>query len=241
MTDWPGEVRDADANIPVLASEERFHGAVWGVRSDTIEIHGHTVVRDLMVHPGAVGIMVLDDDDRVLLIRQYRHPIGQFFFEPPAGLLDKPDEDPLVAAQRELAEEAGLRARHWHVLVDFCNTPGGSTETFRCYLARGLSRLPEGRHQTGEAEEVDLPQAWLTLDDARLAVLDGRLQNPTTVTGVLAAWSARATGWDTLRPADAPWPRRERVVDSGRVYRMDRGHATGETPSPADRDIGSDL
>lgn len=220
MSEWTGEVRDSDEDVPILRSEDRFNGAVWGVRSDTIQIHGHTVVRDLMVHPGAVGVLVLDDDDKVLLIRQYRHPLGQFFFEPPAGLLDKPDEDPLVAAQRELAEEAGLAASSWHVLVDFCNTPGGSTETFRCYLARGLSRLPEGRHQTGEAEEVELPQAWLPLDEARAAVLDGRLQNPTTVTGVLAAWSARATGWDTLRPADSPWPRRLRAIDADRVFAL---------------------
>ena len=222
MNQWAGSVRDEDVDIPVTASVDRFRGQIWGVRSDDIQIYGHHVTRDFVVHTGAVGVIALDEHDRVLLVRQYRHPGGQYLFEPPAGLLDKATEDPLRAAQRELAEEAGFQASQWHVLVDFCNSPGGSSETFRCYLARGLAALPEGRHLTGEAEEVDLPQAWLTLDDARAAVLAGDLQNPTTVAGVLAAWSARQTDWDTLRPATAPWPRRQRVVSSGRSFNVER-------------------
>lgn len=215
--DWSGEVADAAAEVPIVESHLRHRGGVWDVRSDVIDFAGQRITRDVVVHPGAVGVLALDEADRVLLIRQYRHPVGRYLFEPPAGLLDHAGEQPLVAAKRELLEEAGYEAADWHVLVDFANSPGGSSETFRCYLARGLTAHPEGRQHTGEAEESDLPQAWLGLDEARTAVLAGRLQNPTTVVGVLAAWSARATGWDTLRPAEDPWPLREYVVDSGRT------------------------
>lgn len=217
MSEWTDEVADEAADVAILSSTDRFHGGVWDVRSDEIEFAGQEVVRDVMVHPGAVGVLALDDDDRVLLIRQYRHPVGWYLFEPPAGLLDKPGEDPLLAAQRELAEEAGYQADEWFVLVDFLNSPGGSSETFRCYLARGLSPIDGGRLFTGEAEETDLPRAWVPLDAARDAVLAGQLQNPTTVAGVLAAWVGRAGGWESLRPADSPWPVRDAVVASGRI------------------------
>lgn len=220
MSEWVGPVVDADADVPIVSSVPAFSGGIWDVRSDVIDFAGQRITRDLMVHPGAVGIMALDDEDRVLLIRQYRHPVGRYLFEPPAGLLDKPDEDPLAAAKRELAEESGFEAAEWHVLVDFANTPGGSSETLRCFLARGLTRLPGGRPLTGEAEEVDLPRAWVPLDEARRAVFAGDLANPTTVIGVLAAWASRATGWDTLRPPDSPWPMRDRVVASGRTARV---------------------
>ncbi|MCB9412928.1 MAG: NUDIX hydrolase [Actinobacteria bacterium] len=222
MSEWAGPVADADADVAILASTPRFRGGIWDVRSDELDFADQRVVRDLVVHPGAVGVVALDEDDRVLLVRQYRHPVGRYLFEPPAGLLDKPGEDPLLAAQRELAEEAGFTADEWHLLVDFANSPGGSSECFRCFLARGLRRLDGGRPATGEAEEVDLPRAWVSLDEARDLVLAGQLQNPTTVVGVLAAWSSRATGWDTLRPTDSPWPIRERVVSTGRTRRVDR-------------------
>lgn len=220
MSEWHGPAVDEVADTTIVESHPRFRGQVWEVRSDVIDFAGQRVVRDLMVHPGAVGVIALDDDDRVLLIRQYRHPVGWYLFEPPAGLLDKPGEDPLLAAQRELVEEAGYTADEWYLLVDFANSPGGSSETFRCYLARGLHPLESGRVITGEAEEMDLPHAWVPLDEARDAVLAGQLQNPTTVIGVLAAWSSRQTGWDTLRPTHSPWPIRDVVVATGRTNRL---------------------
>ncbi|MEZ5116513.1 MAG: NUDIX hydrolase [Candidatus Nanopelagicales bacterium] len=222
--DWTGPVADQVEPHAVVSMIERFRGRVWSVRSDTVDLgpdHEHPVVRDLVVHPGAVGVLALDDDDRVLLVRQYRHPVGMYLFEAPAGLLDVAGEDPWITAQRELAEEAGLVAARWHVLVDFLNSPGGSTETFRCFLARGLSPLPGGRPHTGEAEELHLPQAWVPLDEAKDLVLAGRLQNPTTGMGVLAAWAARAGGWRGLRPVDAPWPVRAAVLAAGRVFLPD--------------------
>ena len=111
-----------------------------------------------------------------------------------------------VAAVRELAEEADLRAERWDVLLDWFNSPGGSDEAFRLFLARGLSLVPEGERHTREEEEASMITAWVPLDEARDAVLAGRLHNPAAVTGVLAAWAARADGWAGLRPADAPWP-----------------------------------
>lgn len=218
--DWAGPVGDAVEAHPVVASVERFHGRIWSVRSDTVDFGrpgAEPVVRDLVVHPGAVGILALDAADRVLLVRQYRHPVGMYLFEPPAGLLDTGGESPLETARRELVEEAGLVAEDWHVLVDYFNSPGGTTEAFRCFLARGLSPAPGGRTHTGEAEEHDLPQAWVPLDEAVGLVLAGRLHNPTAVCGILAAAAARAGGWAALRPADAPWPSRDAVVATGRV------------------------
>jgi ADP-ribose pyrophosphatase len=116
-----------------------------------------------------------------------------------------------------LAEEAGLRADTWHVLIDFLNSPGGTSETFRCFLARGVEHLPEGREHTGEAEEAHLPQAWVPLDEAVGLVLSGRIQNPTATNGILAAATARSRGWSDLRPADAPWPVRQWVESLGNV------------------------
>ena len=204
-SEWAGPLRDQAYEAELLRRTEHFRGHVWAVASDEVRLPGGTIaVRDVVVHPGAVGVAAIDEDDRILLIRQFRHPVGGYLLELPAGLRDVPGEPPLETARRELAEEAGLTATQWHVLVDFFNSPGGSTEAFRCYLARGLARLPGGRPHTGEAEEADLPQAWVPLDEAVEAVLAGDLHNPTTVAGVLAAAAARDRGWRTLRAPDGP-------------------------------------
>lgn len=206
MTDetWRGEILDVSDPAQLLDSVERYDGSIWDVRTDRVRLPGGAVVeRDVVHHPGAVGILALDRDDRVLLIRQYRQPVGGYLFELPAGLRDVAEEHPLATAQRELAEEAGLMAARWDVLVDFYNSPGGSTEAFRCFLARELSDIDGGRPRTGEAEEHHLPQAWVPLVDAVDMVLEGRLHNPTSVAGVLAAAAARDRGWTTLRAADS--------------------------------------
>lgn len=216
QTDAPAVVDSFDPQ-PVSEQIERFSGLRWTVRSDTVLLqNGESVIRDLVVHPGAVGIIALDEQDRVLLNRQYRHPVGAYLWEPPAGLLDVAGEPPLECAQREFLEEAGLRAEHWWVLCDFCNSPGGSTEAFRCFLARGLSQVPGGR-PVGEAEEADLEPRWVPLEEAVGLVRDGSLQNPTAVTGIMTAYASRQDGWQGLRPADSPWPMREDLLATGRV------------------------
>jgi ADP-ribose pyrophosphatase len=214
---WTGPVADSAEPRPVTGSAVRFDGRVWSVITEDVDFGGASAARDLILHPGAVAVIALDDDERVLLIRQYRHAVGGYLFEPPAGLLDAPDEDPWATAVRELAEEAGYAAQEWHVLLDQFMTPGGSSEAIRVYLARGLSPLPEGREHTGEAEEAHLPRAWVPLDEARDLVLGGAVGSPTAVTGILGAWAARAAGWASLRPADAPWPARERLLAAQRV------------------------
>ena len=204
---WRGEVRDAYDPGELLDRAIRYDGRIWSVVTESVRLpDGMVVERDIVDHPGAVGIVALDSDDRVLLIRQYRQPVGGYLFELPAGLRDVAGEHPLATAQRELIEEAGYSAASWHVLVDFFNSPGGSTEAFRCYLARDLVEVDGGRPRTGEAEEAHLPRAWMDLDAAVDLVLRGALHNPTTVTGLLAAAAARDRDWRTLRPAgDDMW------------------------------------
>ena len=198
-------IHDTPAHLPVTRTDVIFDGRVWSVRRDLVQFPDSAVQRDVQVHPGAVVVLPLDDDDRVLMISQYRHPVSARLWELPAGLLDVADESPLATARRELAEEAGYRAEHWATLLDVVTSPGGSTERVRIYLARGLEPLPEGRWQTGEAEEADLPQEWVDLDDACDQALAGHLHNASTVAGLLAAQASRRAGWGTLRPADAPW------------------------------------
>src|SRR5699024_5294316 len=108
-------------------------------------------------------ILALDDEDRVLLIRQYRHPVRRRDWEIPAGLLDVAGEHPLATARRELAEEADLAATQWSVLAEFATSPGGSNELIRVYLARGLTELePFARTE----EEADIERRWVGLDAA---------------------------------------------------------------------------
>ncbi|MGB2737169.1 MAG: NUDIX hydrolase [Candidatus Nanopelagicales bacterium] len=222
---WTGRVEDAFLELPVISSEQRYEGHVWTIRTDTVDVGGHVVSRDVVVHTGAVAVLALNDSDNVYLLRQYRHPAGMALFEPPAGLLDVDGEPPLETAKREFAEEAGLVADSWHVLADFFNSPGGSTEILRIYLAQEVTPRPGGRVHTGEAEEVDMPGAWISLEEAVGLVLEGRLANPTAVVGILAAAAAKNRGWSSLRPADAPWPVRDYLVATGRVRtggRIDR-------------------
>lgn len=201
------ELRDVIGRRPVVSTELDFHGRVWDVVSDHVDLGAAgVVVRDYVRHPGAVGVLALDEDERVLLVHQYRHPVGMTLWELPAGLLDVDGEPPQEAVQRELAEEADLRASEWHTLIDWVLSPGGTSEAFRCYLARGVTPVPEAERHTREGEEHEMPSAWFPLDEVRDAVLAGRLHNPSLVVGVLTACAARDAGWSTLRPADAPWP-----------------------------------
>lgn len=201
-------VRDSRERFPVLRTEPRFRGRVIAVRTDEVRMpDGANVARDVVVHPGAVGVIALDDEERVLLVRQYRHPVGRMLWEPPAGILDVAGEPPLVTAQRELFEEAHYRAERWQVLVDAFTSPGMADEALRIYLARGLSPAQAERHR-GVHEEYDMPVDWVPLDEAVRKVLGGELHNPTAVMGILAAAVARRARFAGLRPAEAPWPER---------------------------------
>lgn len=211
-------IRDEFGALPTRERVERFRGRVMSVRTDDVDFGDETHARDYVVHFGAVAVVALDEQDRVLVIKQYRHPVGAYTWEIPAGLLDLPGEDPLTAAQRELAEEAGYLADDWQVLTDYATTPGGSTEVMRIYCARGLSELAE-RPQTGEAEERDMPAMFVDIDALCDAILEGNLANTSLVVGGLAAHAARALHWRSLRPATAPWPIREHLERNDRIFR----------------------
>lgn len=201
--DAEGALQDVPAERPVLRHDVVHHGKVWDLVSDVVDLGESQVVREYVDHTGAVAVIALDDDDRALLLSQYRHPVRAVLWEPPAGLLDVEGEDPAVAAARELAEEADLRASSWWRLVEMNTTPGGSNERITVFLARGLSPVPDEDRFAREDEEAEMVPRWVPLDEAVQAVLDGRLHSPTTVVGVLAAAAARSLGWSTLVPVDA--------------------------------------
>jgi len=181
-----------------------FEGRIFSVRADQVTMPGDTSSqRDVVVHPGAVGAVALDERERVLLVNQYRHPVGRRLDELPAGLLDQPGEPALDAAQRELVEEAGLAADTWHVLVDTLSSPGMTDEAIRIFLARDVRVVDR---DVQEHEEADLTSSWVDLDEAVRRVLAGEIENAMAVIGILAADRARADGFATLRPAEAPWP-----------------------------------
>jgi ADP-ribose pyrophosphatase len=202
------ELADVPLAWPVESSTELARGKITSYVQDQVRTpDGQLIEREYLKHPGAVGVIALDDQHRVALVRQYRHPVRQRLIEPAAGLLDVEGEDYLQAVQRELAEEVGLAAKTWAVLVDLFTTPGIVTESLRIYLALDLSAVDAPKGFTRVSEEAHMDIVWASLEDLVEAVLDGRLHNPTVVTGVLAAWTARQRGGFTgLREADAVWP-----------------------------------
>jgi ADP-ribose pyrophosphatase len=184
MTDRP--LVDEPHRFPVLDEQHRFSGAKWSVWSETVDIDGHVVVRDVLRHPGAVAVAAVDADGRLLLIRQYRHPVAAFMWEIPAGLLDQAGEDPLECARRELLEEAGVTAERWSRLLELALSPGGTSERITVFHATGLHVDPESRPHTGEAEERELPQAWVPIPEAVQRCFDGSITNATAVAAILA-------------------------------------------------------
>lgn len=179
---------DEPAEPRVLSSERVFDGHVWDVVRERFEYGGSEITREFVDHPGAVAVLAMDDVGRVLLIRQYRHPIRSRDWELPAGLLDVEGEDPLAAAQRELAEEVDLRAGQWSRLAEFYTTPGGSNERLLVYLATDVSSTEAFARVE---EEADIVSQWVPLADAVQAVLDGRLKNSILTIAVLSAHARR--------------------------------------------------
>lgn len=190
----------------LLSSVEQFRGHVITVRTDEVRLpSGSVVQRDVVAHPGAVGVVALDDRGRVALLEQWRQPVAQRLWELPAGLLDVPGERAQTAAARELAEEAGLAADQWHTLVDTLSSPGMTDEATRVFLARGLRPV---QRPPAEAEEVDLVLRWMPLDEAAEQVVTGTIRNAMACVGILAAARSVDGGHAPLRSADAPWPDR---------------------------------
>ncbi|MGW2823462.1 NUDIX domain-containing protein [Streptomyces sp. NPDC001443] len=202
-------IKDTAEQWEIRATQTPFVGNKTSVRTDDVVMPGGSVVRrDYQVHPGSVAVLALDEEDRVLLIKQYRHPVRHKLWEIPAGLLDVPGENPLHAAQRELYEEAHVKAEDWRVLTDVYTTPGGCDEAVRIFLARDLSEA-EGQRFAVEDEEADMEHARVPVDELVRGVLAGELHNNCLVVGVLSLAAARAgAGLDALRQAEAPWPAR---------------------------------
>ncbi|MDX2704777.1 NUDIX hydrolase [Streptomyces sp. NPDC006207] len=202
-------LKDTPEEWRVTATATPFTGKKTSVRTDDVVMpDGGVARRDYQVHPGSVAVLALDDRDRVLVLKQYRHPVRMKLWEIPAGLLDVPGENPLHAAQRELYEEAHVKAEDWRVLTDVYTTPGGCDEAVRIFLARGLSEVEGERFEVSE-EEADMEFARVPVDELVRGVLAGELHNNCLVVGVLALQAARAgDGLEALRPAEAEWPAR---------------------------------
>lgn len=195
------EPHDHDAEAPlsdeahaveVLDSGVAFAGAVWDIRRERFAYGDGTLTREFLEHPGAVAVLAVDDDDRVLCIQQYRHPLQMRNWEIPAGLLDVDGEPPLEAAQRELAEEVDLVAADWQPLITMHTSPGGSDEVIHVFRATGLTAASQVFAR--DSEEADIIVRWVALDTAVDAVLAGRVHNAIFQAAVLAEHARRTRG-----------------------------------------------
>ena len=181
--------KDEPRHIEALSRERVFDGAIWDVVRETFDYNGTVLRRDFIDHTGAVGVVAINDEGEVMMIRQYRHAIRSLNWEIPAGLLDIPGEDPLECAKRELAEEADLEADHWDYLMTLNTTPGGSNEFIQIYVASGLRSL--SHDYVREGEEADLEKRFVPLADVVSAIMQGDIKNQIAVTALLAAYVQR--------------------------------------------------
>lgn len=177
----------------LVASELLHRGRVLELRADTVErADGRRARRDVVVHPGAVAIVAVDPEGRVLLVRQYRHPAGRALLEIPAGMLDRDaaagtTEDPDLAARRELEEETGYQAAHWERLTDFWTAPGFATERMFLFLASDLA--PAGPDRLAPDEDEALELVRLPWREALAAAERGEIVDAKSLVGIL--WLAR--------------------------------------------------
>ncbi|AKK03054.1 NUDIX domain-containing protein [Corynebacterium epidermidicanis] len=152
-------------------------------RDDVVMPGGEVAAREIVEHFGAVAVVAFDGA-RIALVRQYRHCVQQRLWELPAGILDVADEDPLVCAQRELQEEAGLAAAHWQLVSDIVSSPGFCEEAVRIYLATDVHEIDR---PDAHDEEADLELVWVDLHQAVEMVLRGEIVNGIAVAGIMTA------------------------------------------------------
>jgi 8-oxo-dGDP phosphatase len=194
---------DGEHEFTTLASDDVYVGRILALRADEVGMPGGgRARREVVEHFGAVAVVALDEHDRVVLIHQYRYPLGRRLWELPAGLLDVSGEEPVRTAQRELAEETGCSASEWSVLVDVATSPGFTDECVRVFLATDLAEVP--RPDAVGDEEADLVINRLPLPEAVRLALSGEIVNGPAVAGLLAAQAVR-DGVAETRPPDAPW------------------------------------
>src|SRR3954447_13969776 len=172
----------------VVGRDVIHRGRYLEFRIDSIErADGSRATRDVVGHPGAIAVLALDDDARLLLVRQWRVPAERALLEIPAGTLDIDDgmtEDPDVAARRELEEETGSRAGSWRKLAEFWTAPGFATELMHLYVARDLESVHgDDRLTPDEDERLELER--LTIDEALAAVEDGTICDAKSMLGIL--------------------------------------------------------
>jgi 8-oxo-dGDP phosphatase len=192
----------AEHDFEIVESETVYVGKIFALRADEVQMPGGgSARREVVEHYGAVAILAIDEDANIVMVYQYRHPVGRRLWELPAGLLDMGGEPPHITAARELEEEAGLSATNWRVLVDLVSAPGFSDESVRVYLATGLSDV--GRPDAHD-EEADLVVRRFAIDEAVRMALNGEITNAITVSGILAAHAVDGD-FDSLRPVDAVW------------------------------------
>ena len=196
-------ITDQPEHWPVVSSAELLRSRLVTVRSDKVLTPDNDLAeRDVVLHPGAVAVLALDDADRILMIRQYRHPVGRLLWEIPAGLRDVAGEETWVTAPRELMEETGYRAQDWRVLADYYSSPGYSTERIRVFLARGVEQAADNGFER-EQEEKYIVADWVPLEEAVRLALSGKLHNGPAIAGVLAGYAASSEEFSGLRPATA--------------------------------------
>ena len=192
----------AEHDFATVESETVYVGKIFALRADEVQMPGGgSARREVVEHYGAVAILALDEDANIVMVYQYRHPVGRRLWELPAGLLDMGGEPPHITAARELEEEAGLSATNWRVLVDLVSAPGFSDESVRVYLATDLSDV--GRPDAHD-EEADLVVRRFAIDEAVGMALSGEITNAIAVSGILAAHAVDGD-FDSLRPVDAVW------------------------------------
>ena len=219
MDDLAGVV-DRPEDWPVLDRQVKATGRVQDFVEDRVLTpSGEQIVRQWVEHPGAVAVMAMDDQGRLAVDHQYRHPVGYRLVEPPAGILDHAGESGVSAARRELAEEARLAASDWRTLVDIFTSPGGLQESIRIFLARDLSPTERPDGFVVDGEEADMCLYWLPLEHLVELIYRGEVQSPTMVAGTLALALAVEQGrLDQLRPADADWPARRAKEQRDREF-----------------------
>lgn len=182
-------LRDRPELVAETARERVFAGRVFDLDDVRLEFHGEPLSRQWLVHPGSVAVLAVDDTDRVLVIQQFRAPIGERMWELPAGLRDVAGEDPVTTAARELAEEAELAAAHWQELASFVPSGGSSNETVQIFLAQSLTAVTIDFTRTGE--EADMQLEWVPFEDLLKAVLAGGVRNSALMIGVLTLAAQR--------------------------------------------------